>query len=105
MKIYFDGIEVSEDYVISLTNDATLFTDKFYLGATVCREVSLEVLAEGVQNNPQNVVITDDSDTPLYFLHVDNIDNDDYTFYRYTLLDSMVFLNKSIDYPSERTMV
>ena len=98
MKIYFEGIEVDHDSGIGLSTDATIFTDNFKLGETVCREIDLDVLLDGVPNSPTVVRFTDDNNNPLYYMHVDSVDDSDYTYYHYVLLDSMVLLNKSVDF-------
>lgn len=97
IKVYFEGEYILDDYIIALQNKATLFNDKFELGCTVARNIELEVLRDGVTNNPLTVTFTDENNNPLYYMYVDSVDDADYTYFHYTLMDSMVLMNATVD--------
>lgn len=94
IKIYFDDELIKGDGLMSLSQSGELFDSTFKLGATLCREVNLQLSISHLPKNesPGVVKIYDDSDIK-FTLHVDNKEKVDDMSYSYTLVDSMVKLN------------
>lgn len=98
VEVYFDNDLISSDSIFNFTQRALLFKDTFSLGSTVCREFDLWVDKSAVSSQPSSVRIEVDGN--IYAtLHIDSItDNNDY-YYSYVLLDSMVLLNQTYEWP------
>ena len=94
IKIYFDDELIKGDGLMSLSQSGELFDSTFKLGATLCREVNLQLSISHLPKNesPGIVKIYDDNDIK-FTLHVDNKEKVDDMSYSYTLVDSMVKLN------------
>lgn len=94
IKIYFDDELIKGDGLMSLSQSGELFDSTFKLGATLCREVNLQLSISHLPKNesPGVVKIYDDNDIK-FTLHVDNKEKVDDMSYSYTLVDSMVKLN------------
>lgn len=97
MKILFDGIEINPNYIRGINQTSTLFKDTFKLGSTVCRTIDLDVYRLGVTQHPTVVTIVE-NDVPTFTLQVDNVDEENMTYYSYTLTDKMVNLNANYDW-------
>lgn len=94
IKIYFDDELIKGDGLMLLSQSGELFDSTFKLGATLCREVNLQLSISHLPKNesPGIVKIYDDNDIK-FTLHVDNKEKVDDMSYSYTLVDSMVKLN------------
>ena len=92
--IYFDGVELDNNSILSLHQSGKLFTDNFKLGSTLCREVDLTVLKSAVSEHPSEVVIKDVNNVVKFTLQVDSVDDTNIDFYDYVLVDKMVNLNQ-----------
>lgn len=94
IKVYFDDELIKGDGLMSLSQSGELFDSTFKLGATLCREVNLQLSISHLPKNesPGIVKIYDDNDIK-FTLHVDNKEKVDDMSYSYTLVDSMVKLN------------
>ena len=96
--IYFDGMELDNNSILSLHQSGKLFTDNFKLGSTLCREVDLTVLKSAVSEHPSEVLIKDVNNVVKFTLQVDSVDDTNIDFYDYVLVDKMVNLNQVYDY-------
>lgn len=96
MKIYFDEIELSSDSIIALSQEYKMFDDNFYLGATPCRSVTLEILKEYFSFIPKKVILKD-NDEYYAVLQVDSCELIDKTKYKLELSDFMTLLNEEYD--------
>lgn len=92
--IYFDGVELDNNSILSLHQSGKLFTDNFKLGSTLCREVDLTVLKSAVSEHPSEVLIKDVNNVVKFTLQVDSVDDTNIDFYDYILVDKMVNLNQ-----------
>ena len=63
LKIYYDGNTnlVPEDYVYGIHMKYRAYDDKFYLGATPCREVTLLIDKQAWTTHPSYFRIYDDT--------------------------------------------
>lgn len=94
LKIYFDDVLIDEDSYTALNDDYQLFTDSFKLGSTASNSFKLSVNKSMVSNQPIEVKIEDDNTT--FYLVVDSIAEDKYT-YTYTLTDKLLNFNFKYD--------
>gem|GEM_PF-5977582 len=101
--IYFDGVELDNNSILSLHQSGKLFTDNFKLGSTLCREVDLTVLKSAVSEHPSEVVIKDVNNVVKFTLQVDSVDDTNIDFYDYVLVDKMVNLNQTYDFSNLAT--
>ena len=93
IKIYFDNDLIPDNGIMALSQSGELFDSTFKLGATLCREVKLQVsIGYLINEAPKVVKIYDDEDIK-FTLYVDNREKVDDMSYSYTLVDSMVKLN------------
>lgn len=86
-KIYFDGVEVSSDYIYELSKQQTLFSDTFVLGCTPMAQYKM-VIEKSADTNP-SIVTVKDGDTLVETLLVDNKEDEDELTVTYTLVDYM----------------
>ena len=96
LSVKFDGTTISSDAVYKLAYRGKLFTDSIKLGATLCKEFTLDVDKSAVSTQPSVITIESDEGggVVLATLHVDSLDDTNDYYYSYTLLDSMVLLNQ-----------
>lgn len=93
IKVYFDNQLIPDNGIMALSQSGELFDSTFKLGATLCREVKLQVsIGYLINEAPKVVKIYDDEDIK-FTLYVDNREKVDDMSYSYTLVDSMVKLN------------
>lgn len=99
LKIFFDETEIDSKWIRSLTQDASSFDSQFKLGSTICRVFELEIDKKaGLSSLIPNYVYIELDNIRYATLLVDEI-NDKYgAYYTYTLIDSMVMLNKKYEY-------
>lgn len=86
-KIYFDGVEVSSNYIYELPKQQTLFSDTFVLGCTPMAQYKM-VIEKSADTNP-SIVTVKDGDTLVETLLVDNKEDEDELTVTYTLVDYM----------------
>ena len=93
IKVYFDNDLIPDNGIMALSQSGELFDSTFKLGATLCREVKLQVsIGYLINETPKVVKIYEDEDIK-FTLYVDNMEKVDDMSYSYTLVDSMVKLN------------
>lgn len=91
MRIYFDDIEVDQDYYAGLSRTCSLFDESFKLGITMCDTYELTINNDyGINNIPNEVKINDK------ILYVDSYKVNDFTT-EFDLVDKMVDLNFNYD--------
>lgn len=97
INVRFDGTTLDEHSIMGLSQSGTLYeSGNFKLGATLCRQVSLQVNKDYVTNmNPTKVQIYDGS-TLKFTLQVDSVTEEDKRSYSYVLVDSMINLNVAL---------
>lgn len=93
IKIYFDNDLIPDNGIMALSQSGELFDSTFKLGATLCREVKLQVSIRYLTNEAPKVVKIYDDEGIKFTLYVDNKEKVDDMSYSYTLVDSMVKLN------------
>lgn len=93
IKIYFDNKLIPDNGIMALSQSGELFDSTFKLGATLCREVKLQVSIGYLTNEAPKVVKIYDDEDIKFTLYVDNREKVDDMSYSYTLVDSMVKLN------------
>lgn len=97
IRVLFDSVEISNDYIYELKRDYNLFEDKFLLGSVSAQTYSLTVDKEGVSNKAPSFVYIKDGNTNIATLQVDNLNEDDKLVYQYSLIDAMVNLEFNYD--------
>lgn len=91
MRIYFDNVEINQDYYAGLTRNCSLFDESFKLGVTMCDTYKLTINNDyGINNIPNEVKINDK------ILYVDSYKINDFTT-EIDLVDKMVDLNFNYD--------
>jgi len=95
LEVFFDDVQIDEQYYTGLTNNNELFSESFKLGATPCNTYTLVVAKDGVTTQPTSIVLKD-SGVAFSNLEIDNIEEKDYE-YVYTLTDKMVDLEFRYD--------
>ena len=96
VKVYFDGIELLDEGIIGLSQEYKIFEKNFYLGATPCRSIHLEIEKDYFLFIPKVVKITQD-DKDYATLHIDSCELVDNAFYKLELSDAMTLLNEKYD--------
>lgn len=93
INIYFDNERLNDLAIMSLSQSGKLFDESFKLGATLCRNLTLQVNVEYVTNENPRVVKIYEGEVLKFTLHVDSVDKIDELIYSYVLVDSMIDLN------------
>ena len=80
IKVLFDGVEINNDYIRSVSYGWKLFEKSFYLGATACRSVVISVDNRAFASEPnisEAVVYIDDeideNTEPYFTLRLDSV--------------------------------
>lgn len=98
MIIKFDNTIIDNKYIMRMNQKATLFTENFQLGSTLCRTIEMDVWKEGVSQQPTDVIIEDDQGNRLFTMQVDSVNQDNINYYSYFLTDKMVNFNVEYDW-------
>ncbi len=98
MIIKFDNTIIDNKYIMRMNQKATLFTENFQLGSTLCRTIEMDVWKEGVSQQPTDVIIEDDNGNRLFTMQVDSVNQDNINYYSYFLTDKMVNFNVEYDW-------
>ena len=93
ISIYFDNERLNDLAIMSLSQSGKLFDESFKLGATLCRNLTLQVNVEYVTNENPRMVKIYEGEVLKFTLHVDSVDKIDELIYSYVLVDSMIDLN------------
>ena len=96
IKIYFDGIELLDEGIIGLSQEYKIFDKNFYLGATPCRSIHLEIEKDYFLFIPKVVQLIQDGENYAN-LHIDSCELVDNAFYKLELSDAMTLLNEKYD--------
>jgi len=96
MKIYFDGTEVSADYIASLTKSGKVYDEYFKVGSTICESYTLKVNKNAITTMPSIVTIYSSSILKKT-LYVSDYNDDDNVFTTLNLEDGMTKLNFRYD--------
>ena len=96
LNLCFDSVPIDEDAIIGMHVKTPVFDKTFKVGLTICRSATLRVLKSAVASMPSAVSFDLPGDLPV--LYVDSVDDTDDTYYEFSLVDSMVQLNRVIDF-------
>jgi len=92
-SVFLDGTtEINGDYIYKLTYKFQCYDDHFFLGATPCREVHIDIDKQGISTQPTFFLIKEGT-TNVGKVFVDDVDDSNDYYYSYTCLDAMVQLN------------
>lgn len=105
VKVYYNGTTlVNGDYVYGLRYRYKTYSDEFKVGATPCREVSIQIDKQAYATHPEFFTLTEDStgtEQNICKVYVDNVDDTNDYYYSYTCLDAMVFLNVEMEFTED----
>lgn len=96
IKIKFDDTFINDEAIMSLSQQYKMFENSFYLGATPCRSITLEIYKDYFTTIPE-IVRLYDNDELYCTLHVDSCEQVDKTKYKFELTDAMTLMNESYD--------
>jgi hypothetical protein len=101
IKVLFDGVEINNDYIRSVSYGWKLFEKSFYLGATACRSVVISVDNRAFASEPnisEAVVYIDDeideNTEPYFTLRLDSVSTVNEKYRTFMFTDNMVLFNK-----------
>lgn len=95
---------INEDYVYKVHFKRQAYDDKFFLGATPCREVELEIDKQAYNTQPTTFRLTEyngTTDTPICTIYVDDVDTTNDYYYSYKCLDAMVKFNCDMEFTED----
>ena len=105
LRVYYNGTTlVDSDYVYGVHQKFIAYDDKFFIGATPCREVTLIIDKQAWSTHPTYFTVKEydgSSETGLWWVNVDNVDDTDDYYYKYTCLDSMVLFNEPMEFTQD----
>lgn len=97
LRIYHNGTTlINDDYIYKVHYKRQCYDDKFFLGATPCREITLEIDRQAFNTQPttfQLRLYNGTTETTICTVYVDDVDTTNDYYYTYKCLDAMVKFN------------
>ena len=105
LRVYYNGSTlINGDYIYNVHYTCKCYDDHFFLGATPCREVRLDIDKQAYNTHPDFFTLVEyngSSETNICKVFIDNLDDTNDYYYSYTCLDAMVQLNTDMVFTTD----